>query len=145
MKLSTRTRFGLRIMLQIAEEGHRGPVFARRIADTQGISQAYVDQILLPLRTGGLLKSVRGRRGGYLLGRDASKITVLDVLETLEGPLNLVECIGDARACDRSKSCATRQVWADTSTALRETLADVDLAQLKTNHQTLLAGADFVI
>lgn len=145
MKLSTRTRFGLRIMVQIAVEGDEFPVFARRIADTQDISQAYVDQILLPLRTGGLLRSLRGRRGGYLLSRPASAITVLDVVEVLEGPLSLVACLDEEEECERSPSCVTRRVWKGVANTIRETLGSITLEELKKQQKQLQTPDNYVI
>jgi len=127
MKLSTRVRFGLRIMMQLGIEGRNQPVFAGRIAEAQGLSEPYVDQLLAPLRAGGLVLSRRGRKGGYMLSRPPSEITVLDIVEVLEGKLSLVDCTEALDVCERSPSCATRQVWQKLSDAIRETLAAITL------------------
>ena len=147
MKLSTRVRFGLRIMTQIAAECAEKPVFSRYIAAKQEISEAYVDQILLPLRTGGLLVSLRGRSGGYRLAKPADAITVLDVLETLEGPLNLVDCVDNPAACKRAASCSTRKIWKEVTAALRESLRKTSLAAIAEDQrlESRGHGTDFAI
>ena len=122
MKLSTRVRFGVRIMLQIAMEGRDKPVFARVVAERQEISEAYVDQILMPLRAGGLLLSRRGRTGGYQLAHDANDITILDIVELLEGRLTMVDCTDGESNCPRLPTCAASRVWTRLSAVIRENL-----------------------
>jgi Rrf2 family protein len=131
MKLSTRVRFGLRIMLQIAAEQGERPVFSRRIALTQGISEAYVDQILLPLRTGGLLTSQRGRSGGYRLAKSASEISTLDILQALEGKIALADCVDNPATCGHADTCVAHRVWTKMTNSLRESLESTTLAQLR--------------
>jgi Rrf2 family protein len=130
MKLSTRTRYGLRIMTQIAEEGKDRPVLARELSAQQDVSAAYVDQILIPLRAGGLITSHRGRHGGYRLARAADDITALEVMETIEGKLNLVDCVDRPEKCNRSKCCTSRQVWCSLTHAMREQLGRYTLSGL---------------
>lgn len=130
MKLSTRFRFGVRIMLQVAMTEKNGPVLARHLARDQAITPAYADQILFALRTGNLLVSQRGRTGGFHLARPAREITVLDIYEALEGPISLVDCIDKADACERTGGCVTREVWSALSKALRSTLQGYTLAKL---------------
>jgi len=145
MKLSTKTRFGLRIMLQVAVDGDNAPVFSRRIAEAQGISEAYVDQILMPLRAGGLLISRRGRQGGYQLAKLPDKITVLDVVETMEGKISLVDCVDNDKSCERVARCATHLIWRNLAAAMRSTLSATTLADLLREHQRLQGTSDFVI
>lgn len=145
MKLSTRVRFGLRIMVQIAAEGEKQPLFARRIAAAQGISEPYVDQILMALRSGGLLISRRGRNGGYQVASPASEITALDVLEAVEGELSLVECLVDSSACDRRAGCVTHKVWRKATESLKESLASVTLEDLKQDYREVMQAATYVI
>ena len=130
MKLSTRVRFGLRIMMQLGLEGRTQPIFGGRIAEAQGLSEPYVDQLLAPLRAGGLVMSRRGRRGGYMLARPPSEITVLEIVEVLEGKLTLVDCTDAPDVCGRSSSCATRQVWLKLSNAIRDTLGSITLEEV---------------
>ena len=145
MKLSTRVRFGLRIMVQIAAECDVRPVFSRRIAAQQDISEAYVDQILLPLRAGGLLVSQRGRSGGYRLAKPASQITALDVVEVLEGEISMVDCICRPGSCKRAPACPTRQVWVKLNQSIRECLAAVTLEQLRLDSRLLEQKLDYTI
>jgi Rrf2 family protein len=130
MKLSTRVRFGLRIMVQIAAQMHERPVFSRKIANEQNISEAYVDQILLPLRAGGLLVSQRGRAGGYRLSRPAEQISVLDVIQVLEGDLCLVDCVASPASCPRRDTCPTYPVWDVLTHTVRHTLGGITIGQL---------------
>jgi Rrf2 family protein len=145
MKLSTRVRFGLRIMVQIAAEGDAEPVFARRIAAAQAISEAYVDQILMPLRASGLVVSFRGRAGGYQLARPASSITALEVVEALDGRLSLVDCADNSAACNRVATCVTHRVWKRLSTVIRQTLVGITLDDLRREQEGLHRVADYVI
>ncbi len=145
MKLSTRVRFGLRIMVQIAAESRDKPVFSRRIAATQDISQAYVDQLLLPLRTGGLLTSVRGRLGGYRLARPAKDISVLDVMQLLEGDLTLIECVDRPEKCPRVPICPTRRVWETLARTMAQTLRKVTLEELCQDDARLKEAVDYSI
>ncbi len=135
MRLTTRVRFGLRIMIQIASEADAKPLFARRIAQVQGISQPYVDQLLMPLKARGLLRSQRGRYGGYWLARDAEKISVLDILEALEGSMALSECVDKPEECPYSGACQAHRVWKGATLSLRNELAGITLAELRTNGQ----------
>ncbi len=146
MKLSTRVRYGLRIMLQIALDGGREPLFARRISSAQDISEAYVDQILMPLRAGGLLISHRGRQGGYQLARPPEQITVLDVVEALEGKITLVDCLeGDDGKCARKKCCAAREIWGELADLIRQSLAKVSLAELRDRQTKMVQVFDYNI
>jgi Rrf2 family protein len=132
-------------MMQIAEEGTRKPVFAGRIAAMQGISEAYVDQILMPLRAGGLLVSRRGRSGGYLLSRPPEQITVLDIVEVLEGRISLVDCTRDENICDRSPYCAARRVWLRLSETIRETLGAVTPEEVRCEQEKLSPVLEYCI
>jgi Rrf2 family protein len=145
MKLSTRVRFGLRIMVQIAAEGDSQPVLARRVAAAQAISQAYVDQILVPLRAGGLLRSQRGPRGGFQLSRPADQITVLDIVEVLEGKLNLIDCVDSPNSCDRLVGCVTHPVWRKLTRAIQDTLSGITLAELRSDYEAMVCATNYVI
>ena len=145
MKLSTRVRFALRIMMLIAAESKVKPVFSRRVAALQGISEAYVDQILLPLRTGGLLISHRGRSGGYQLAKPATEITVLDIVETVEGPVNLVDCVDKPESCNRVADCVAHDVWANLTKTVRQSLRQFTLEKLCADQRRKSHSGDYVI
>ena len=118
MKISTKIRYGTRAMLELACRFGEGPIDLREIADRQNISLKYLEQVITPLRASGLVKSVRGSKGGYSLAKHPSKITVNDVIEVLEGPIDLIECLKDAKACQRSSFCVTRDIWEEVSRAI---------------------------
>ncbi len=130
MKLSTKIRYGARAMLELASHYGEGPIDLREIAAKQDISIKYLEQVIIPLRTAGLIKSVRGSRGGYSLAKHPSEVCLNDVVETLEGPINLVDCISDPEACKRSSICVTRDVWSDVSEALHRVLKSITLEEM---------------
>ena len=130
MKLSTKSRYGLRILAQIAVATESGrPVGGKEVARRQKISAAYMEQILIPLRNAGVVTAVRGRKGGYLLNQDPATITLLDVLEIFEGKLELV----DGATCDQCENlgvCPTHEVWRRLSRVLREESKTITVADL---------------
>ncbi|MBO5501999.1 MAG: Rrf2 family transcriptional regulator, partial [Clostridia bacterium] len=104
MKLSTRGKYGLYAMYYLAQHSGEGPQPLQDIA-TIGVPKLYLEQLLGNLRREGLISSVRGAQGGYQLARDASDITLLDIVDAMEGPIELSECTSDESACDKSCSC----------------------------------------
>ena len=131
-------------MLQIAQESGHRPVMARRIAEKQGISEPYIDQLLIPLRTNGLIRSIRGRRGGYQLAADPRRLTVLDIVEALDGRLSIIDCL-DEQECTRQSVCATRVVWEQVETVLRQQLSSTTLQDLLDIEQKMQIPNDYVI
>ncbi len=132
MRLSTKGRYGLRAMIDIAQKQEMGPVAINTIADRQNLSGRYLEQLLTPLKQAGLVKSVRGSQGGYILGRNAAKITVGDVVRTLEGPIAPVECVSELNPddCNRAEYCVTRQVWSRLRDSISEVLDSYTLEDL---------------
>ena len=119
-------------MVELALRQERGtePTSLKEIAGRQDLSYRYLEQIMLKLRATGLVRSVRGAGGGFVLARPASQISLAEVVEALEGRICLVDCTEDASLCDRSSSCVTREVWADLSKALHSRLSAISLAQM---------------
>ncbi len=130
MKLSTRCRYGTRLMLDLAQHYGEGPVQIGDIAKRQAISVKYLEQILIPLKKAGFVVSVRGSRGGHLLGCAPEKITVGAIVVLLDGGLSFVECVDHPEACDRSQDCLTRQVWSEALEAMYEKLESTTLWDL---------------
>jgi Rrf2 family protein len=130
MKLSTKIRYGARAMLELASRYGEGPIELKEIARKQDISIKYLEQVIIPLRTAGLVKSVRGSKGGYSLARPPSAVCLNEVVETLEGPINLVDCITDPGACKRSSGCVTRDIWGEVSAALQGVLKSITLEEM---------------
>jgi len=130
MKLSTRGRYGVRAMLELAMNAGKGPVPLRDLASRQEISAKYLEQLLIPLKSAGLVKSVRGARGGYLLAGSAENITLYDVVRSLEGPLAPVECVEDPEYCDRVGGCTVHLVWGEMGKMLVDFLTSITLTDL---------------
>jgi Rrf2 family protein len=132
MKLSTRGRYGLRAMVDLAQSDGQNPVAAHAIAERQEISERYLEQLLIPLKRAGLVKSIRGAQGGYILGRKSQNITVGDIIRILEGPIAPVECVSEINpeTCDRSDYCVTREIWEKVRDSVTEVLDSYSLADL---------------
>ncbi|MEW6374828.1 MAG: Rrf2 family transcriptional regulator [Thermodesulfobacteriota bacterium] len=118
MKISTKIRYGTRAMLELAFHYGEGPIELKEIAKKENISLKYLEQVIIPLRTAGLVKAVRGSKGGYSLTKPPSDICLNDLVQVLEGPLNLLECLQDPTACQKVPVCVTRDIWKEVSDAI---------------------------
>ena len=135
MKISTKIRYGTRAILELAVHYGKGPVELKEIARKEGISLKYLEQVIIPLRTTGLIKSVRGSKGGYTLAKLPSKICMSDVVGTLEGPISLTECLQDPTVCQKVPVCVTRDVWARLKEAIDGVLEGTTLQDLVEGHK----------
>ena len=131
MKLSTRTRYGVRALVDLAIHSDGSPVQLREIAEREEISEKYLEHLMSLLKGAGFVRSVRGSKGGYLLAKDAREINLKDVVAVLEGSLAPVECIRDSNVCDRSDSCVTRDVWEEVQDVVNEVLESITLDELR--------------
>jgi Rrf2 family cysteine metabolism transcriptional repressor len=127
MKLSTRTRYAVRAMIELAQTETSKPLQLKIIAERQDISVKYLEQLMAVLRSAGLIRSVRGSKGGYVLSRAASQIRLSDILHCLEGPVTTVECVEDSQSCVRAAECAARQVWIKVQKAIDEVMQSITL------------------
>ncbi len=131
MKISTKGRYGLRAMIDIAAKSTDGtPVFLSEIAKRQGVSEKYLEHIFSILHKAGLVKAIRGRKGGYLLNREPHQISLYEIISTLEGPCTLVDCVDDQKACSRFETCVTRDIWKLLGERIEECLRDYNLSTL---------------
>jgi Rrf2 family cysteine metabolism transcriptional repressor len=130
MKMSTRGRYGLRAMLELARCYGDAPVLMGTLAEREEISRKYLHTLLTGLRSAGLVNSIRGARGGFVLARHPSEIKLSEILHSLEGPLSLVDCVGDKKSCGRAGHCAARGVWQELSEAIAGVLNSVTLHDL---------------
>lgn len=130
MRISTKGRYGLRTLMDIALHQAKGPVTLNDIADRQNISVKYLWQVINPLKTSGLLSATRGAKGGYVLAKRPEDITMLEVVSTLEGPMSIIECIKNEDVCDRLNSCISRTVWLEVNRAVEKTLQGITLAEV---------------
>lgn len=131
MKLSTRARYGMRAMLDIAVNGEDGLVLLKDIAERQAISKRYLEHMMTLLRNSGLVVAERGASGGYRLSRPASEIRLDEVFEALEGELSPVECLRNPSVCDRTEDCVARELWCEMTDAMKNVLEAKTLEDLK--------------
>ncbi len=117
-------------MLELASHYGEGAIELREVAQKESIPPKYLEQVIIPLRTAGLVKSVRGSKGGYSLSRPPSEISLKEVYEVLEGPVHLVDCLSDPKVCRRVSSCVTRDVWQEVSDAVGKVISSVTLEDL---------------
>ena len=117
-------------MLELACHYGEGPIELREIARKEDISIKYLEQVIVPLRTAGLVKSARGSKGGYSLAKHPSQIYLKDLVETLDGPLNLIECLNDPKACQKVLYCVTRDIWREVSEAINGIFHSVTLEDM---------------
>lgn len=129
MKLSTRSRYGVRLMLALARSYGQGPLYLKDIARAEEISEKYLSLIIIPLRGVGLVNSTRGSHGGYTLAKSPDKITLKEIVDVMEGNC-LVDCIKDPAACSRVSTCASRDIWTMLGNKISETLDSITLRQL---------------
>lgn len=135
MKLSTKGRYGLRAFIDLAVWGEEGPVSLTSIAERQNISLSYLEQLMAKLKRAGLVNSVRGVNGGYVIAKPAEEISVGDVLRALEGDLAPVDCVGigsadEATRCSSSSHCVSRIVWKRINDSINETVDNIYIGEL---------------
>ncbi len=130
MKLSTRTRYGIRAILELAQNEGRGPLQVKTIAQHQDISVKYLEQLMTMLRSTGFVRSIRGSKGGYMLAKAPDQIKLSDVFDCLEGHVTTVECVEDKNYCARAADCIARQVWAQVQDAIKNVLQSITLQDL---------------
>lgn len=130
MRLSTRSRYGVRAMVDLALYYGQGNVLLKDIAKRQGISNKYLEHLLTSLKVAGLVKSIRGAHGGYLLAKPPAQIRLSQVIKVLEGSIAPVECVDDPKTCPRTELCVTRDVWREIKRAMDEILESISLKDL---------------
>ncbi len=132
MRLSTRGHYGLKAMFDLALHYGAGPVSLKSVAERQNISGYYLEQLMAALRKGGLVKSVRGAQGGYVLARPPDEINVGDVIRILEGPIAPVECVSELKVaeCDQADRCITRTVWEKVRDGIARVMDSISLADM---------------
>jgi len=130
MKLSTRGRYGLRALLDLAVHQGEGMVLLKDIARRQEVSLPYLEHLITPLIAAGLVKSTRGARGGVLLVRPPAEVTLTEVVLLLEGSIAPADCVNDPKVCSRSASCVTRDVWIQIKDAMTQVLDSTTLQDL---------------
>jgi len=130
MKLSTKSRYGTRLMVDMAQHYEDGPIHLTNIAKRQGISVKYLEQIIIPLKRARYIQSVRGPKGGYVLAKPPEEITVAEIVALMEEGTSLVECSDRNESCQRSSTCLTRHLWKEAAQAMFDKLQAITLADI---------------
>lgn len=137
IKLSTKSRYGTRMLLDMAQRYNQGPIQLAEIAKRQDISVKYLEQIIIPLKKAHYVESMRGPKGGHILAKPPEEITVAEIVSLLEENASLVECTENAAVCKRADVCPTRLIWKEASEALFDRLRSITLADLVKNADAL--------
>jgi Rrf2 family protein len=132
----------MRAVLALARNHGQGSIFLKDIVEREGLPGTYLEQLMVPLRKAGIVMGVRGAKGGYTLARHPAELSVLTVLEALEGPLRLAECPGGSGCCGHPESCILQDLWAEGSAALGCAFQGVTLAALLERQRAKEAGPD---
>ncbi|MBQ1490453.1 MAG: Rrf2 family transcriptional regulator [Blautia sp.] len=143
MRISTKGRYAIRLMLDLATHGNGDPIRLKDVALRQNVSEKYLEQIISVLHKAGYVRSIRGPQGGYRLARDPSDYTTGMILRLTEGALSPVDCIGEGGLCERQENCATRILWKKLDDAINGVVDHVTLQDLLNWQEG--AGDDYVI
>ncbi|NLI91809.1 MAG: Rrf2 family transcriptional regulator [Peptococcaceae bacterium] len=132
MRFSTRGRYGVQIMVDLARHSEEGPISLKSVADRQKLSEHYLEQLVPELRKAGLVKSIRGAQGGYVLAKKPEDIYIGDVIRVLEGPIAPVECNNQTGkdCCEKTSFCVTREVWVKVRDSINDLVDSISLADL---------------
>lgn len=132
LKLSTKGRYGVKAMFELAVNYGQDPMSIKTISERQHISDYYLEQLFSGLRKAGLIKSIRGAQGGYILTRSPGEISIADILNVLEGPIEISECIldGEDTSCTRAHCCSTRLLWKKISDSVNNVIENTTLQDL---------------
>jgi Rrf2 family protein len=130
IRISTKGRYGTRLMLELAMNYEKGPMLLKEIAKKQEISEGYLQHIVDTLKGSGLIFSNRIGHGGYTLAKPPEKISLRDILSSLEGSINLSECVNNPDICTRSPKCTTRDAWSEVNRKLSQSLSEITLRDM---------------
>lgn len=137
MQLSTKVRYAARAMIELANKYKNEPIQLNDVACSQDISVKYLEQVMAPLRARGFVRTQKGSRGGYHLAVEPSKITLYDIVESIEGSLAPVACVDNELSCDRIDKCVTRSMWAGVRDAIKTELESKTLEDLAKEQEKL--------
>lgn len=135
MKISTKGRYSVTALYELALHDGMGATSLKFIAKSQGLSENYLEQLMVPLRRAGIVKSIRGAQGGYMLAKSPEEITIGEIIRAVEGPIALVDCLltsaeSDKQPCDRACDCVTRGVWEKVAGSINSVLNNITLKDL---------------
>ena len=130
MKISTKSRYGTRAVLEIALNRNKENLTRKQISRNQEIPSAYLENILISLKTNGIIRTIRGPKGGYELAKDPGDITVFQIVDILEGSTDLVPCLDNSNVCARNSICVTREVWSKLQKVQEDLLSTITIKDL---------------
>jgi len=138
MKISTKGRYSVTALYELAQRYGEGPVSLKCVAQGQGLSENYLEQLMVPLRRAGIVQSIRGAQGGYMLAKSPAEITIGSIITTVEGPIAVVDCLlaeaGAAeQTCDKACACVTRGIWEKVCDSISQVLENITLQTLLDN------------
>jgi Rrf2 family iron-sulfur cluster assembly transcriptional regulator len=140
MKLSTKTRYGTRILIELALKVDQGAIQVSKIAASQKIPVKYLEQILRSLKMAGIVKSVRGPKGGHLLVKAPQDISLGEIARLFEGQTDLVECVSTPEKCEMASECLVRNAWYEATSVLYEKLDGISIADLVSSDKTVCSS-----
>ncbi len=140
IRLSTKTRYGTRAVLDIALHAQKGPARLGDISERQEISRKYLGQIISQLLAAGILESIRGPQGGYILSREPKEIRLGEIIRTLDGPFAPVRCVDRPDLCNRTEKCAVREVWSRAKESMESLFDRITVADLMERQEALDDG-----
>lgn len=132
MRLSTKSRYSILALMDLAVHADESPVLVREIAEREGISERYLEQLLLPLKGAGMVRATRGSGGGFSLAKAPSELSLRDVLRVTEGSTAFTECADDPDVCSRAHMCALRDAWVKITEAGEAVMASISVEDLVT-------------
>jgi Rrf2 family transcriptional regulator, cysteine metabolism repressor len=130
MKLSTRSRYAARAIIEIARQAGDKPITRKVICESQEISSSYLENILIVLKNQGIIKTIRGPRGGYSLAKDPADITMFDIVNVFEGSISAVHCVDNPANCSRYENCPTKIVWEELMISQKSVLESFTIEKL---------------
>ena len=142
MKISTKSRYGIIALIDLVINSEYGSVTLKAISERQNISERYLEQIFSSLKKSGLVQSVRGAQGGYLLSKEPKDITVGDILVVLEGPVSLSDCVMDEDICENSGKCVTKIVWEKMKKGIEDVINSITLQDMIDDHNKNILDND---
>lgn len=147
LKISAKARYALRTLIDIASHASDDsvPRTGAAIAKDQNLSEKFLSRIMIPLRQQALIRSVRGNVGGFRLAKSADDITLLDIVETMQGPLAIIDCLAPNSACTKIPTCLARRVWDDVNTSFRNSLQKITLTSILRREPQVSEFLDYCI
>jgi Rrf2 family transcriptional regulator, cysteine metabolism repressor len=130
LKINTKARYSIRLLCDIVKNGVEAPVSLKDVSERQNISRRYLEQIAIPLRNASLLRSIPGLHGGYRFAKPPSEIRLLDIIEAVDGPVRILDCLNEEADCERMDICETRGVWMEINDSITKILSSYTMEDL---------------